>query len=375
MTLQELSDPHREPMRTDRVAPSLHLTVLEDMASAREPWQAVAARSDNVFATWEWSDVWWRHFGRRGRLCIVVCRDDSGAVRVLVPLYVSKTGPLRVLRFVGHGPADQLGPVCATADAALGPIALAMALRTVPHRWDLFLGERMPAEQAWEAVPRARVVRWEASPWACLDGRSWEDWLMTRSAGARQQMRRFERRLERRHRLEYRRCTSEAELDGDLDTLFALHEARWEGDSSSAFSAERRRFHREWASVALARGWLRLWTLELDGRPAAAVYGFRFGDSDAYYQAGRDPGHHADSVGFVLLVHAVRDAAERGVRRYLLLLGDERYKDRFADENPGLETILVPATLAGRLTGRGAMTLADTRPGLRRVVGRLARKA
>ena len=64
-------------------------------------------------------------------------RDADGATAVVLPLYVNRTRPLRVLRFVGHGAADQLGPVCAPADrervaAALRPLLARPALARRP---------------------------------------------------------------------------------------------------------------------------------------------------------------------------------------------------------------------------------------------------
>jgi CelD/BcsL family acetyltransferase involved in cellulose biosynthesis len=375
MTLRTPADLPYEPGTPVRGDGRLHATVATDLESVRREWSALAMRSDNIFTTWEWADAWWRHFGGAGHLRVVVCRDTAGAVRAVVPLYLAALGPLRLLRFVGHGPADELGPVCAVADRHLATAALGLALSAVPERWDLFLGERLPASESWDAVPGARHLRREATPVVRLDGRTWDGWLATRSANARQQMRRSMRRLASAHEVRLRLCASDAELAHDLDVLFALHDARWGDEASGAFSPARRRFHRQWASAALARGWLRLWTLELDGAPAAVFYGFRFGEADYYYQAGRDPAHNAGSVGFALLVHTIRDAAASGMREYHLLRGAEAYKDRFADDDPGLDTILVAATPRGRLAARAAFAAFRVRPELRRALGQLLRRA
>ncbi|MCW3014331.1 MAG: hypothetical protein JWO02_1423 [Solirubrobacterales bacterium] len=375
MTPRTQADPPCEPATLIRGGEPLQAAVVTDVASVRREWSTLAMRSDNIFATWEWADVWWRHFGGAGRLCVVVCRDATGTVQAVVPLYVASLGPLRLLRFVGHGLSDQLGPICAVQDRHLAADALELAVSTVQERWDLFLGERMPASEHWAAMPGAHYVQREATPVVRLDGRTWEGWLATRSANARQQMRRYERKLAREHELRLRLCSSDAELPRDLEILFALHDARWGDDGSGAFSDARRRFHREWASVALARGWLRLWTLELDGRPAAVFYGFRFGESDYYYQAGRDPAHNTSSVGFVLLLHTIRDAADAGRREYRLLRGDETYKGRFADDDPGLDTILVPAGVRGRLAARAALATSQLRPEFRGALGQLLSRA
>jgi hypothetical protein len=85
-----------------------------------------------------------------------------------------------------------------------------------------------------------------------------------------------------------------------LDTLMRLHAARW---GAGAFEGTAGAFHRDFAHRALDAGWLRLWLMEVDGRPVAAWYGFRFGGVDAFYQSGRDQSWDRYSVGSQLLVH------------------------------------------------------------------------
>ena len=109
-----------------------------------------------------------------------------------------------------------------------------------------------------------------------------------------------------------------------------------------------RGFHAQFARRALDRGWLRLWLLELDGRPLAAWYGFRYANAEWYYQSGRSLDAAAENVGFVLLAHTIREAINDGCSEYRMLRGGEAYKARFADCDAGLETVVVPLTFRGR---------------------------
>lgn len=308
-------------------------SALEDVADV---WDAVAQRSGNLFATWDWVSTWWRHFGSRRPLAGVIARRPDGEPAVIVPLYVARRTPLTVLRFLGHGCADWLGPIHAPEDAALGARAMGAALAALP-RWDLLLAEHLRSPQHEPSIGGS-LVRRGSFPILRLEGRTWEDLLSDRSANFRAQVRRRERRLARGHRLSYR-LTDAEHLEGDLDLLFRLHQARWAQEGGSdALSGPRQAFHREFARAALDRGWLRLWVMALEDEPVAAWYGFRYGGVEWYYQSGRDPAREADSVGFVLLGHTIRAALEDGADAYWLLRGDEQYKRRFADFDPGLET-------------------------------------
>jgi len=72
----------------------------------------------------------------------------------------------------------------------------------------------------------------------------------------------------------------------------------------------------------------RLWltTLDLDGQPAAAWYGFSSRDTVYFYQSGRAPQWEDASVGLVLMGMMIRRAIERGYRRFDFLRGADAYK-------------------------------------------------
>jgi CelD/BcsL family acetyltransferase involved in cellulose biosynthesis len=341
--------------------PTIAFERVADLEATRRDWEPLAERSRNVFATWEWARTWWRHFGRDRQLLLTVCRGAQGRAVAIVPLCMSSVGPVRTMRFVGHGPADQLGPVCAPADRGHAAQALLWALRHRDCRWDLFLAETLPVEDGWPAVLGGTVRRRESSPVLDLAGLDWEAFLASRSSNFREQVRRRERNLARRHALRYRLTDDPAHLDDDLDVLFRLHDERWAGERSSALTAPARAFHREFAELALQRGWLRLWIMEADGEPVAAWYGFRFGGAECYYQAGRRRDWDRSSVGFVLLAHSIREAMNDGMREYRLLRGAEEYKARFASRDDGLETIAVSRGLLGH-AALGAATAARTLP-------------
>jgi CelD/BcsL family acetyltransferase involved in cellulose biosynthesis len=135
---------------------------------------------------------------------------------------------------------------------------------------------------------------------------------------------------------------TQEELGPDLDTFFRLQDARWRGRGGSSSASEQvRAFHHDFASRALANGWLRLWFLELAGEPAAAWYGWRLGDRYAFYLSGFDPRYAKLRVGLVLLAHTVRSAIAEGAGEYDLLLGDEPYKGRFANSQRTVQSVLI----------------------------------
>jgi CelD/BcsL family acetyltransferase involved in cellulose biosynthesis len=310
-------------------------------------------------------------YGHDRPLVVTGCRDEDDRLVAILPLYAARRGPVRMLRFIGHGPADQLGPVCAPEDRRATADALGRLLSDRRELWNVMLAERLAPTEGWTGMLGATVVHREESPTLHVAGRSFDEYLASRSKNFREQVRRRARKLAREHEVAFRLSDAER-LDADLDTLFRLHDARWSDadDETNAFDESRRSFHRAFARHAAERGWLRLWMLEADGQPVACWFGFRFAQVDWYYQSGRDPAWERDSVGFVLLCHTIAAAFDDGMLEYRLLRGGEGYKDRFASDDPGLETAALTRGAVGRaalLAAKGARS-----PVGRRLVARLA---
>lgn len=352
-------------------AAALRLEAHERFEPLLAEWDALATASRNIFATSEWARLWWEYFGRSGRLRLVAARLPDGQLVGIVPLMITRLGPARVVRFIGHGEGDLLGPIHRLPGEGSGPVLLQRALSEVVTEWDLFLGERLPGDTPWSALGTAELRR-ESSPVLPLARwPSWDAYVAALSRKLRYELRHDEQSLADRHRLRFRMTREPAHLSTDLDVVFALHRARWsEGRSSFA---PREAFYRKFAALALERGWLRLWILEIDGQPAAARYDFEFAGVYNAYNAGRDPAWNKAGIGLVLRAHTMREALTHGAAEYRFLRGGEPYKKRFLTEDAGLVTMAQARTWLGRwVTGAGA--LLKDRPRLRRLALHLVRK-
>jgi CelD/BcsL family acetyltransferase involved in cellulose biosynthesis len=334
--------------------------IANELGAFRDEWKLLGEASGNVFATWEWGEVWWRHYGH-GEPLVALARDEQGEPAALVAIERRRRGPLRVARFVGHGPSDELGPV-----AARGDRRGAEALRELhgERHWDVLLAERM-APGAGADELEGRTLLSEPSPLLEAPEGGFEGFLQSRSRNFRSQTRRKERALLERG-LIYRLSEDPDRLEADVRTLARLHHARWGARASGAFNPRRLAFHLDLARVALDRGWLRLWLAEHDGEPVAAWYGFRFGGAEWYYQSGRDPVWDRDSVGLVLMAHTIRAAFDDGMHTYRLLRGGEAYKDRFASSDPGVETVVAGRGPLGSAAESAAGPALKIRRALRR---------
>jgi CelD/BcsL family acetyltransferase involved in cellulose biosynthesis len=311
---------------------------MPDLPAGQEIWKGLGHEAGNPFTTWEWASTWWRHFGAGREQRILGFHTGDGGLVAVLPLYIASRRPLRMLRLAGHGPADQLGPVCKPEhrDAVLA--ALPGALSEFGG-WDICMLERLSTEPTWPDLAGGVVTRVESSPTIRIETTDWEKHLASRSSNFRSQTRRWERRLDREHELRFRLATNPERLGEDMDTFLRLHRERWTAAGTTAFSGKLSDFHRDLAALALENGWLRLCFLELDGTPRAATYCYRMGGADWFYQSGRDPDLDEERVGTILLNNNVREAVRDGMGEFKLLLGEHAYKNRLATDDAPAVTV------------------------------------
>ncbi|OJW20615.1 MAG: hypothetical protein BGO51_17885 [Rhodospirillales bacterium 69-11] len=116
-----------------------------------------------------------------------------------------------------------------------------------------------------------------------------------------------------------------------LDTLAALHAARWQERAEPGVLADPavRRFHHLAAPALLDAGVLRLTAVLIEGRPAGIVHALRHRERLYFYLGGFDPARRFESPGTLLIGHLLEEAIEEGATEAHFLRGAESYKYRW----------------------------------------------
>lgn len=342
-----------DALSVGRGTPTVALETLRDaLTDDASAWEGLREGSTaaSPFTGWAWHRAW---------LCsapveeaqatrTILLRGAGDGVEAILPLAL-RTVEFRRQRTaaltwaIGDlGCPDHLD-VLATPDADLD--AVIPALTSLP--WDLLiLGSLAPgapnATRLAQALTRAGcAVRWN-SAWPCPHlelPASWDEYLASLSPNRRQVLRRRERVLRREHAVTLTDYDA-SRLDEGWGHLVALHDKRW--GAGAVFNNPRmNRLHRAFAHELAVRGQLWLTTLDVDGVPVAAWYGFADRDTVYFYQSGRDPRWEDKSVGVALMVAMIRRAIERGYRRFDFLRGDEAYKRQWTSTQQVTQELVV----------------------------------
>jgi Acetyltransferase (GNAT) domain len=321
---------------------------LDELEGLRLDWEELLAEftAATSFSTWEWLVPWWRAFGGGRQLLVLGFFDGLSRLVGLAPLSVEKrhVAPflnLGVLCLWGDGSGDSDNLDFPVRPGYEDQVALALLdyLGKESKRWDSCELNTMPEcslvgtrlyhlleQRSWTAYSNQSMAAAVPLP------DTWEAYLSQLSPKERGKIRYYTKRLGRKYRVHLRRCASEKDLPECLETLFRLHQKRWQflGEPGTFRLSARRQFYYEISRQFMSRGWLEFWVLEVDGKPVAAQFGFRYGDTVVQLQEGYDPDYSTDSIGYVLRAHVIKELIATGTRRYDFLSGETPSKARWA---------------------------------------------
>jgi CelD/BcsL family acetyltransferase involved in cellulose biosynthesis len=325
------------------------------LAALRVEWSALhdAAAAPSPFLSPEWLLPWWRAFGGRRLPWILEARDERGGLAGLL-LLAGAPAPLglRRWRLLGNGVtgADGLDLLSRPDDAAAVRDALARAV-VAAGTWDLLDLEDLPCGSptvpALRRAAAARGARAVVERGAVCPGFAVRGTFAAHLARVprRETYGRRVRWLARQPGFRVDVASTPADAPGALEAFLRLHRLRWaaEGGSDGIPPGSVEEFHREVAPVLAARGWLRVYVLQVGGAAIAAVYGLEVGRRFFYYQSGYDPAWRARSPGLVLVGRTVEDAYARGLTDYDFLRGTEPYKLEWGSDRRELLNLRVHA--------------------------------
>jgi hypothetical protein len=307
------------------------LTTLESLEKLLPAWE-------------EWLAPWWRAFGADQQLHVLVFEDMSSHLVGLAPLSISTHAALgkkwKILRLMGDGSgdSDNLDVPIVPGYARDVVLKLLRYLRDQSRLWDLCEFNTLPADSqiADRLISLLEKEGWKTftrrKPNCCVTLPSdWEAYLRELSSKVRKNYRYYSRKLDKQPGTRIHRCSREADLLACLETLFELHQKRWQssGQPGSFSLVNRRNFYRDLSAVLLERNQLELWLLEIDGKTVAVDYGFRYCDTVYALQSGFDLAHGLESPGFYLKGRMLKAFIESGVRRYDFLAGYTESKARW----------------------------------------------
>jgi CelD/BcsL family acetyltransferase involved in cellulose biosynthesis len=268
----------------------------------------------------EWLLTWWSHFGS-GRPHVLVFRHGSETIGV-VPCFLHEWNGRRQLTLMGAGITDYLDPVLDRRHCTAILDLLAGHLRSNSD-WDVFDWQDLSADTSLAALGAAT----EDTPCSRVAlPTSFDAFLDSRPPYLRRNLRYCEKKAAALGALEF--SVTERPESQLVEELIELHGARWResGEPGMIAANGSADFFRDVAAALAKRDMLRIFTVRLDGRVVAILFGMRNETTIFGYMTAFDPAYKKYGFGHELLARALRYAQENGYRWWNFLRGEEAYK-------------------------------------------------
>jgi len=332
---------------------------LEELEQLSEPWRELAHACACPAALPGWQLAWWRHLAPQGAQLRAIAVLEQERLVGLAPFFVNP-GRRVDYRLLGGGMTHRVSPLALPGreQAAAGFVAATLA--SCEPRPDLIAFEAIDASSPWpdaiaEAWPgKRRPWRYISSqmpaPVLDLDDQTFESWLASKSKKFREEMRRAGRSIETAGGRVVLASEKPA-TDRAIEAFVRLHLARRSERGGSSLSGDWAGMLRDAASDLVARGEMRLWTLEVAGQFVAVNIVLAAGGVLTGFNTGFDEDFARLEPGHVTTLAAIEDAFTRGEFRLDTGGGTSEYKRRLTSKDlPICWTGIVPRTRRYLLT-------------------------
>jgi CelD/BcsL family acetyltransferase involved in cellulose biosynthesis len=322
-----------------RFADGVAIRVHTSFEQAEPRWRA--AQDDCAcygFQSYDWLATWYKTLGERQgwEVLLVELTDADDRTLMLLPLGRRRQYGLRIGGFLGGEVTDYNAPLLradfdASAFAVLWPVIVRL-LGGV----DVFRARRMPLHVEGVANPVAVLAgmqHTEQAHVATLTA-SFEEFQKQRSAKVFADTRRQLRRLGELGTVQLLTDTSGLQRAHVIEAMARQKARRWHETGSRDLFAEDGylAFYQDLAAQGLGGGAVVVSALYVDEHLVATHWGIRYGKRFYWLMPGYEDGEWGRySVGRILLDAVVRDCIAQGLALFDLTVGDEAYKQQWAD--------------------------------------------
>jgi len=281
---------------------------IEEMQSLTPEWSALwrACPSATPFQSPEWLMPWTRHLFKGGQILMLTIRDGEDLIG-LAPLFCWGTAE-RTISFLGAGISDYGDLLFAPGREGDCVSAVQQFLVDEQANWDVLDLQELRSGSGLLSLQSAKE---ECSVCPVLDLQTYPD------------------SMDSKHKVDVRRAGNKLRKQGDLDFVaaasldefFHLYQLRW-----GTMDSDLRLFYTDSASALAGSGLLRLCSIRIAGKAAAAIFAFTAHKTLYCYLSAFDSAMSKQSPGAVLLGWLIDQAISEGMKEVDFLRDNEAYK-------------------------------------------------
>lgn len=282
-----------------------------------------------LFSTPVWIDSWHKSFGSSDTMCVFEVHQGESLIG-LAPMTLNNTataliGDPEVFDFFDFAVApDHEGDFLASLVDHLKTIGI-NRIDLLSQREDSIAFSELTAINGIDGI---EITTEPAGACYVMDlPQTWDEYLDMLNQKQRHEIRRKLRRLEEAAPFTLRTVTDIGRVRKSFPDFLNLFRTS-RPDKASFMTDDMAAFFLRLMEAAAKENMLRLYFLDIGGRPAATALCFDYQATTYLYNSGYDTAYSSLSAGLICEILSIRDSIERGNRCYDFLKGDEDYKQR-----------------------------------------------
>lgn len=303
----------------------------------KDSWNELLQRSNHdIFSTWEWLSIWWRHFGKNKSLIILLAEENEKLIGIAPLMYSVHTmfGIQRdTIEFIGTGiPTYSNFIISDEHDKCIQKFF--EYLNSLPKKWICAELSNLPHDR--NSISGLNKTSNNIEPEKkCLCTTlpsSTNAFLSTIKRKDRKEFRRNFRRLQNDgFNVDLTDCSKANQLTNGMRSLFYLNQKRWSSKGFSGKFSDQNfgNFCLDVAKCFSKKGWLGLYNLELSGKPVASLFGFKYKSTYSAYITGMDPEYKQYGVGTLLFLKVIDRCIKDGLAEFDFMWGTDPYKKQY----------------------------------------------
>lgn len=310
-----------------------------ELAALRDPWNELAGegRAHLPFLSFDWFDVWLKHFLEQDRLLVVLLYTD-GRLSAIAPCVLRagrfKRTRVRRIELMGnaYSPFRYFVLGAGSRETYVGRLALILsAMSKAEVSWDMMEFSGLPEENGLFAVVKEALVAAKLRPMEYDDFGDWyvdnigvtgDEYLAALPGKIRKDIAYCRRRLEKLGRLEFRLIENREAVQAHMQMYYDVYAKSWQKTERVGPT-----FHRDLAHAAASQGWLRLGFLFLDGIPISSQFWIACRKTSYILKTIYDQSFKKYSPGKLLTAEMMKYAIDvDNVTSVDYVQGDEPYK-------------------------------------------------
>lgn len=307
----------------------------------RHEWDAlVSETTDLPFYRHGFFRVWLDNFAPRGRLRVLLGRDEAGALVAALPLLRVRGSmfglPVRRLVSAANDHSCRFDLIARDAPAAAHAFFQHLS---AGKDWDVFCLIDVPkGGNAWRLYGEAKAARyptgtWQSliSPYVPLSG-TYSALQGRLSPSFKANLRRRSKKLRERGHVTLERVAGGPELAERLQEGYALEASGWKGKAGTAIAQRPATlgFYSDLAHEAAHNGDLSLYFLRLDNELVAFHYGLTHNHTYYLLKTAYNEAYKEFRAGQLLMHEVLQDCISRGLSEFDFLGPDMPWKREWA---------------------------------------------